>query len=43
MTERLTHYYKGKIADPYNDIQMRDMVRKLAEYEDAEEAGALLR
>lgn len=43
MTGRLTHYYKGKVADPYNDPQMRDMVRKLAEYEDAEEAGLLVR
>lgn len=41
--ERFTHYYKGKVADPYNDPQMRDMVRKLAEYEDAEEAGLLVR
>ena len=41
--ERLTHYYKGEIADPYNRIQARNMVEKLAEYEDAEEAGTLLR
>lgn len=41
--ERLTHYYKGEIAAPYNRTQARNMVEQLAEYEDAEEAGLLVR
>lgn len=41
--ERLTHYYNGKVAEPYNRTEAQAMAQKLAKYEDAEEAGTLVR
>lgn len=39
--QRLTHYYNGKVAEPRNRSEARDMAEKLAKYEDAEENGVL--
>ena len=41
--ERLTHYYNGEVAEPYNRTESLNMARKLADYEDAEENGLLVR
>lgn len=42
--KRLTHYQKdGKVAEPYNRSEAYDFTKKLAEYEDLEEAGQLVR
>lgn len=40
--KRLTHYYNGKVAEPYNRSEAQAMAQKLAEYEDAEEKGLLV-
>lgn len=41
--QRLTHYYNGKVAEPRNRSEARAMAEKLAEYEDAEEKGMLVK
>ena len=42
--ERLTHYQKnGEVAEPYNRIQASEFAKKLAQYEDLEEQGLLVR
>lgn len=41
--ERLTHYYNGSVAEPYNRTEAFNMAKKLADYEDAEEQGLLVR
>ncbi len=44
MMERLTHYQKdGEVAEPYNRSQAYEFAKKLAEYEDLEEQGLLVR
>lgn len=41
---RLTHYQKdGEVAEPYNRVEAYDFAKKLAEYEDLEEQGSLVR
>jgi len=42
--EKLTHYQKnGEVAEPYNRSQAHEFAKKLAEYEDLEEQGLLVR
>lgn len=41
--QRLTHYYNGKVAEPRNRSEVQAMTKKLADYEDAEENGTLIR
>lgn len=44
MMERLTHYQKnGEVAEPYNRSQANEFAKKLAQYEDLEEQGLLVR
>lgn len=44
MMERLTHYQKnGEVAEPYNRSQASEFAKKLAQYEDLEEQGLLVR
>jgi len=44
MMERLTHYQKnGEVAEPYNRTQAYEFAKKLAQYEDLEEQGLLVR
>lgn len=40
--ERLTHYYNGKVAEPYNRTEALNMARKLAEFLTPEEAEKAL-